>query len=50
MRLFALVLLTLCSCTDTPPPYQAPGTARMAERLATLVDHVNPADNIYLST
>ena len=35
MPLFALVLLTLCSCTDTPPPYQAPGTARMAERLAT---------------
>ncbi|MEE3257593.1 MAG: CRTAC1 family protein [Candidatus Latescibacterota bacterium] len=44
---FILFALALTGCTSEP--YQAPGTTRMATRLAALVEGSNPADNIYLS-
>jgi hypothetical protein len=49
MILFILILSALAHSGCTSEPYQAPGTKRMAQRLAQLVDGINPEENIYLS-
>ena len=49
MMLFILILSAFAHSGCTSEPYQAPGTKLMAQRLAKLVDGINPEENIYLS-
>jgi hypothetical protein len=49
MKYFAIILYTAVLSGCASEPYQDPGTKRMAQRLAALVDNSNPEDNIYLS-
>ena len=49
MMLFILFLSAFAHSGCTSEPYQAPGTKLMAQRLAKLVDGINPEENIYLS-
>ena len=50
MRSMLGLALVALSCAPEPPvPYQAPGTKRMAARLAEIAQNLNPAINTYIN-